>query len=412
MHKIHYLLYLFTVTIFLLPGNTGLAATVASVAELENAISQANSGGDPIIAIEPGTYNLDGIYLRITRDGVTVSSTSDNRKDVTLDGNYLTTEIFQIVASHVTIANLTLQRAVDHAIHVMPNNSDITGIVLHNLHIVDTQEQAIKINPDANRAYTVSNGTVSGCLIELSPEGRVRVENDNSNSHPCYTGGIDAHGAGHWQIQDNIIQGFWCTTGLSEHGVHFWSDSHDTVVERNLIIDCDRGIGFGLGSSGHQDGIIRNNMLYHPENHGYSDVGISLESAADAEIYNNTVFLNHDYPNAIEYRFAATSGGIIQNNLCNRAISSRDSGMAILSHNISDALASWFVNIAEGNLHLREPVAGIVDSGAVIPDLTNDFDGEPRSFNPGPDIGADELFIVSGNKFSFLSFLHLLLGTK
>ncbi len=35
----------------------------------------------------------------------------------------------------------------------------------------------------------------------------------------------------------------------------FWDDSAHNIVERNIIINGDRGIGFGLGSSGNDGGI-------------------------------------------------------------------------------------------------------------------------------------------------------------
>jgi len=54
-------------------------------------------------------------------------------------------------------------------------------------------------------------------------------------------------------------------------------------------------------------------MIYHSStDHGFADVGIGLENASNAKVYNNTVFLAHSYPNAIEYRFPGTSGGMIK----------------------------------------------------------------------------------------------------
>jgi hypothetical protein len=29
---------------------------------------------------------------------------------------------------------------------------------------------------------------------------------------------MDGHQAVGWRVHDNVIAGFWCTTGLSEHG--------------------------------------------------------------------------------------------------------------------------------------------------------------------------------------------------
>ena len=224
------------------------AVYVATVTELANAVAAANSGGDNTILVHDGTYNLNGSYLRITADEVTVRSVSGNRSAVVLDGNYVTTEIFQVVASDVTLADMTLQKAQDHPIHVIgADDHNISGTLIDNVHIIDPGQQAVKINPGYS-GYSADQGTIRNSLIELTSSGRIYVWNHNGS---CYTGGIDGHTATDWRIQDNEIRGFWCSTGLSEHGVHFWSGSVGTVVERNLIVDCDRGVGFGLGGSGH-----------------------------------------------------------------------------------------------------------------------------------------------------------------
>lgn len=398
----------------ILASHSNAATVVTTVSQLVAAVNNTQSVGDKTILIADGNYALSGSYLRIVVDGVTVRSQSGVRSRVVLDGNYQTTEIFQIIASNVTIADITLKRARDHPVHVMgASDADIENTLIENVHIIDPGEQAIKINTSGT--YAAHRGTIQDSLIELSNNGRNYVENDSSNSHPCYTGGIDAHGAEDWVIQDNEIRGFWCKTGLSEHAVHFWSSSSNTLVQRNLIIDNDRGIGFGLGSLGHSGGVIRNNMIYQNTDHGYSDAGISLESASYAAVYNNTLFQQHDYPNAIEYRFAASHHLSIVNNLTNRAISSRNGGRtSLLSNNVNDAIASWFKNAVNGDLHLRGEQNGVTSAARIVSGLRDDFDAQSRPLGGGLDIGADEYSSrpatdTGGKPKTTLSWIMLLL---
>ena len=381
----------------------GADIVVNTVAQLVNAVNDTQSGGDRTILIADGTYLLDGNYLRLAVDDITVRSQSGKRDRVVLDGNYQTTEIFQVVASGATISDLTLERAYDHPIHVMATNTDVENTLIRNVHIIDPGQQAIKINPDAGRTHFVNNGRITGCLIELTESGRAKVWERNGS---CYTGGVDAHQAEGWIIEDNEIQGFWCAGGLSEHGIHFWSDSSGTLVQRNLIVDCDRGIGFGLGSSGHSGGIIRNNMIYHGEDHGMSDVGIGLESASDVQVYNNTIFHEHSYPNGIEYRFAASNNLTIVNNLTNRAITSRNEATAtLISNNVTNAAADWFTDAPNGDLHLNSELNGVTGAALAIPGLIDDYDKQNRPQGTGPDIGADEYFKKTQSTLSWLFLL-------
>src|SRR3972149_5118146 len=125
---------------------TGTIVHVSSVSSLVEAVDQADP--DTTILIADGTYPLDGAYLRIDVPGVVLRSASGNREAVVLDGNYLTTEIIQIVASGVTIADLTLREAYNHPVHSMSSESlDTNDTFLYNLHIIDPGEQAVKVNP-------------------------------------------------------------------------------------------------------------------------------------------------------------------------------------------------------------------------------------------------------------------------
>lgn len=372
--------------IFLLfSGSAHAGVRVHSVAELTEAIAAAGRGGDPTIFLADGRYAMQGVCLRIFTDGVTIGSISGRRDRVVLDGGYQTDEIVQITASRVTLRDLTLMRARHHPIHIMGNDrGSVSGTRLVNLHVIDPGQQAVKINPVQGR--TADHGLIGNCLIELTDRGRAMVTAINGS---CYTGGIDAHAATGWIVRDNLIRGFWCGEGLAEHGIHFWSGSAHTLVERNLIFDCDRGIGFGLDGSPHLGGIIRNNFVVQMHGHGQSDVGIALESADGARVHNNTIFLGHDYPNAVEFRFPTTVAAQIANNLSNRPITSRDGGKALLARNLTTARAAWFVDPEHGDLHLNGPIAGVVRSGQNVPGLKDDIDRDPRPPGKAPDIGAD-----------------------
>ena len=120
-----------------------------------------------------------------------------------------------------------------------------------------------------------------------------------------------------------------------------------------------------------------------------SDVGIGLETSPDTEVYNNTVY-TENYSNSIEYRFAATSGVKIYNNLTNQAIASRNGGSGDLQDNLTDAQAGWFLNTTAGDLHLAAPWAEVVDQGRTISTVTEDYDRDTRPQGPAYDIGADE----------------------
>ena len=402
--------FIIFVLCLMLPG-TALAVVVNSVGALQAAVDNANnSGGDKNILIADGVYDLSGVALSITADGITVRSVSGNRAAVVLDNHYVeggTSGIFRIVASNVTIASMTLKRPYYHAIHMSPNGADTDGILIDNVHIIDPGEQAIKINADSrdSATYSVNNSTIKNCLIELTSAGRTNL---TYTGYPCYTGGIDGHWAGNWKVQDNVIKGFWCDDGLSEHGIHFWNNSSNILVERNQIIDCDRGIGFGLGADGNSGGIIRNNMIYHGPDHGYSDVGISVESTPNAQVYNNTVFHDHDY-SAIEYRFASTSNILMANNLTNRSISKRDGASGQVVNNVTTAQSSWFKNVAAGDLHLAGSISTVEDKGQAVSGLIDDFDTEKRPQGSGYEIGADEIEKTDSGLNS-LPWLLLFLG--
>jgi hypothetical protein len=395
-----------------LPPPAGPVVEVASEAALVTAVNQSPPG--TTILIRDGTYHLgqNGQYLWLDTPNVTLRSKSGNREAVVLDDDYAGSEVVSVAASNVTIADLTIRRARTHAIHVTATDSaDTLDTLIYNVHVVDPGQQGIKINPNGVRTHFTDGGEVACSHIELTDAGRPRIWEFNGS---CYTGGIDGHWSRGWEIRDNRIEGFWCPDGLSEHAVHFWTGSRDTLIERNQLLDNARGIGFGLSHGGscrtyadnpcpqanghvdHYRGMIRSNFIYAGDAEllasasGF-DCGICLEYACGVDILHNTVVSLQTPFSSIEWRFSTTSA-VITNNLVSHNLRPRDGAAAVQAGNLSGAPLSMFTGAASGNLHLFPGATTAIDKGVPVPGglAGDDIDGGSRPFGAGADIGADE----------------------
>jgi len=381
---------------------------VSTEAQLWNAVNAAQP--HTTILLADGTYNLgaNGHYLWIDIPYVTIRSASANREAVILDDNYSRTQIVSIVASNVTVADITIKRAYTHPIHVMSTATvDTRNTLIYNVRITDPGQQAIKVNPNGEGHYP-DNGVIACSVIELTDAGRAHIR-DN-----CYTGGIDMHQARDWVVRDNWIEGFWCDSGLSEHGIHFWRGCRDPIVERNVLRNNARGVGFGMATSGtartytdnpcpaasgyidHYGGIIRNNFIFanraelFASADGY-DNGISLWNACEVKTYHNSVISTQAPFSSIEWRFPNTSVHLV-NNLVSHNLRARDGATAVQAGNLTNAPLTLFVDGSGGDLHLLPSAAAAIDQGAALSAglCDDDIDGDPRPIGPARDIGADE----------------------
>jgi len=319
-------------------------------------------------------------------------------------------------------------------LQISPSNgtSSNTGAKIYNVHIIDPGEQAVKIND--NTAGFPDNGEIACSTIELTDTGRNQIEtwDNNPASDPrqldikCYTGGVDGHKAKDWSIRDNVIKGFWCNTGLSEHGVHFWSGSRNINVERNLFINNARGVGLGLGDSrpgsrtytdspcpgvaayvGSYGGVIKNNMIIGNDPRLFAspaqqDTGIALESACETKVIHNTVASTQvNGYSSIEWRFLGSANNTISNNLTTYRIIDRGSGSGNIQEGNRDLVSpSIFVNLMQNDAHLNTTALSALGQGVLKPEYKSlaptDFDMQERfpASNPNrnPDIGADQKY--------------------
>jgi hypothetical protein len=381
--------------------------TPADAARLGEIVRGAPSGAT--IRFADGTYSVTGDYSRslaVIRPGITLRGASGDPTRVVLDGQHSIGAIVYVLASAVTVTDMSIMRARDHLVHSYPGDAgpDLTGLRLHRLRLVDAGEQFVKVNPNAARSAFADGGTVSCSELTMTSTGRGNIE----RAYGCYTGGIDVHSGRDWVVRSNTFAGIYCEDGeVAEHAVHFWSGARDTVVENNYIRSSSRGIGFGLVESGatrqypddpypglyvgHYGGTIRNNVIL-AEISQY-DTGIELDQARGSTVVHNTVVETAAATGAfssIDYRFANTSVAI-RNNLVRR-ITVRNGAAAELANNVEDVPSSWFADVASGDVHLRPTATGAIDTGRTLGEgvAGRDLDGTAHDVG-APDVGADEL---------------------
>lgn len=383
-----------------------IVVTPDRAGELAQIVRDAPAGAT--IALADGIYATSASgeanrRLVFRRPGVTLRSVSGDASRVILDGEYVTNELLYVAASDVTIAQVTLLRAVHHLAHVTSESAaPVTGVRFTGVRFVDSGEQQLKINPGTSDGW-IDEGTIECSSFTLTDEGRPHVSRTGGG---CYTGGIDAHAARGWIVRHNTFTGIYCAgEGLAEHAIHFWRSSRDTLVENNLVVDCARGIGFGLDDAmerraypddpypgvrpiAHFDGVIRNNVIF--ARIPYYDTGIELHYARGARVIHNTVVSTEEatgFFSSIDYRFPTTEV-LLANNLTRR-ITERDGGNATRMANLENAPLDLFVDALGLDFHLAEGAAAAIDRGVVLDDAGLDMDGEPRD-DGAPDLGADE----------------------
>jgi hypothetical protein len=372
-----------------LPAPTGTVINVSTGAQLQAAVAALQSGQTIVIA--KGTYNLtDTLWVPQGINNIAIRGATNNRDDVVINGNGMSgTILYGIWVGNVqgiTIADLTLKNFVDHAIIL---NAGAQSPVIYNVHLIDCGEQFVKSNPDT------TGGGVNNGIIEYSVIGYT------TNAPTSYTNGVDVHTGQNWIIRNNLFQNILAQGALAGPAVLAWNGSKNFTVENNTFINCQREIAFGLNppttiTDDNSGGIIANNFIYRSgSQHG--DVAIGVWNSPNSEVAYNTVILNGDYPNAVEYRFATTTGVQILYNLTDAAITQRDGATATVTGNVTSGVqVSWFANESTGDLHLTAAATGAIGHGVYLPEVATDYNGQGRPPSGPTDVGADEYKAVTG----------------
>ncbi|MBU2869086.1 right-handed parallel beta-helix repeat-containing protein [Colwellia sp. E2M01] len=295
-----------------------------------------NDQGYSAIIFNEGVYHLKHT-LNITSPNLMFLSKSADPSNTILRGNGMkptkgVDNLLYIAAPNFIIDGLTLEQAGNHLIQIAGEKGARKPII-RNAILQDSYEQLIKVTYSKKHRDKFSNeGVIENNLFRYT----------KGVGPNYYIGGIDAHGIRNWVIQNNIFENIASPSKyMAEHAIHLWNDTFNNVVKNNLIINSDRGIGFGMRMQNpnyiyHSNfgGVIEDNIIYHENNNNkFSDVGVILEGSPNTMIENNIIFLEHNYPNAIEYRFEQSTNIVIKNNTTNKDIQQRNGAQASVKKN-------------------------------------------------------------------------------
>jgi len=368
---------------------TAMATTwyVSSVGELYYSLNQASPGDE--IVIEPGTYHLTR-DVTVFKSNITIRGATGNFEDVILVGGGMNSanyprEGIQIFAPDVTVRDLTLTEFYWHALHFQ-NGADRAHVI--NVRTLNIGEQHIK-----GVRYT-NGGIIEHCLLQQT---KTRI-NDGVARPDNYVGGIDLLGASNWTIRDNVAIGIKGIAG-GDAGIFLWQEIVNCVVERNVVIGCNKGIAYGNPYNPKniyhaENSIIRNNFIVRLSG---NDIGLELCYLKNVKVYNNTIY--SDDPNYFRVVHILDKAAVRNVNLHlayniirGRILDNTVAADYTLTGNIIGFTVQpdWFVDPLNGDLHLTRNAAPAIDGAEPLPEVSEDIDGHPRPLGNAPDVGADE----------------------
>ena len=377
-----------------LPAPAGAVVRVATEAELQRAVARLAS--NTTILVAKGTYRLTNtVHLRGGLRNVAIRGATGRRDDVVLVGRGMRNKDFGNVphgimvsnAADVLIADLSVGDVWFHPI-TLQGPAGCQKVRVYNCRLFEAGEQFLKSNPASPDGAKggVDDGVVEYCVFEYADTAR-----------HWYTEGVDVHAGSRWVVRRNLFRNIRGPAGAKNVGgaVDFWNRSRDTLVEQNVIVNCAVGIRLGVtdrpGYDDHAGGVIRNNFIYRARDAcHWADVGIIVNDSPDTKILHNTIILEDDYPNAIEFRFPSAKGVVVAGNLTNRAIRRRDGAEAAVADNVTNASLDMFVRPAAGDLHLTERAAVALNVAPAREDCPDDIDGDRRPAGPRVTVGADQ----------------------
>lgn len=365
------------------------ALRVSTVDELLAAVDRVKPGGTILLA--DGPYQVPRPVVLNEKTNVTLRSVSGEPERVILTGRGWEKgdehdDILRIGhCEGVTIAGLSFADCRSYGIKVEAEHGPREVHIL-NCRFRDIGVRAIKGSAAQDSSIRAVKGSVRGCYFE-----NTKVPPADWLFGGDYISGIDMMALEDWTFSGNVFRNIKGRNGGGRAAIFVWVRSRNVVVERNLIVGCDRGIAFGNPGQSTANlagerlvyvsgSIIRDNFIA-----GGPDCGIELWHVERVKVLNNSIWRpDQNFGRGIRVG-TGTADTEIVNNLVHGGIQV-EGGRAQIHHNLAERLEGYFANPAAGDLSLTSQATKALGRGIPVAEAGADIRGRAR---PGaPDLGA------------------------
>jgi hypothetical protein len=395
----------------------GRIVNVSTFDALRTALTDALSGD--VITLAPGTYQGTRELQIADKQDVTLRGDPVNPETVIIRGAGFAGPVTDHVSllaiyrsQNIRIEGITFEESRQHGIQIHTEDSSpnyISQLHIEHCRFRNIGERAIKGSTDAGPTPDgrLQGGSIRFCSFENTQvPGTSGSWSDGGN----YITAIDVMRVEDFTFSDNTFTNINGASGGGRGCIFIWNGSSRVTIERNTMINCDRGIGLGNPGGNAvqniQTAVVRNNVIV-----AGADSAIELSGVDGAKIYNNTIWrstmdwrglraidriTNVDVANNLicanlqfEFEGSPTShDNRSRNNLfCGAATYA--TGVAQAPMDSRDAMSGYFANPSQNDFHLTTGAAGALDTGLALVEVPGDFDNQLRNVGL-PDIGADE----------------------
>ena len=375
-----------------LPKTRGRTLRVTDTPSLFAAARDAKAGTTILLA--------DGLYphveeLLIEQPGLTLRSESGQRDRVILDGDTKFTKMIRVRgARELTIADITLRNCKQYGIFML-GDSGLRDVLIHNCRFHNIWVRAVKGTKPNRIDDHGTNLMPMDEALRLRPVGG-RIQHclfhndtikpfDDDGFDGDYVSGMDLMMLRDWTVSDNVFVGIRGKNGYGRGAIFIWVGSEKVVAERNVIVNCDRGICFGNPSGDRlhmTEGVVRNNLIM-----GGVNIAIEAGRTRQTSVCHNTIWCNAGRHAAIDFYQGARDGRCLNNLIHNGRINCPKSMKQ--AGNVLGDLTGWFAGAPVGDFRLTELAAAARGAGVPLPGVKEDFLRRPRPKRPTP--GALEL---------------------